>query len=564
MSVDENIPVPVVDIAQQLGLLDPEVELYGKHMAKVDYSRVLSRLADRPQGKFIVVTGMTPTPLGEGKTVTSIAIGQAMTMLGMRVCNTLREPSKGPSFGFKGGGCGGGRCQMIPMENINLHFTGDIYAVEAAQNLCSSVIDSSILFGNPLDIDSRQITWPRCIDMSDRALREVVVGLGSKVNGYPRQDGYVITPATETAAIHSLATSLADLRDRLERTVIGFSRSNKPVTCGDLKVAGAMTALLIDALKPNLVQSTEHHPVFCHGFPFANIAHGNSSVLADMVGLKLCDYVISESGFGTDCGFEKLMNVKMKQSGINVDGAVIAVSVRALKHHGGAFHLRPGMSVADMKDVIEKEDLGAVERGGANLAAHVRNVRAFNVPVVVAINRFPGDTDRELDLARQMALEMGSDDAVVHDAWRRGGDGAIELANAVIKATDGASKNSPLYAEDASIKEKIETVATRIYGADGVDYSPLADGRIQLYSDLGYDNLCVNMVKTQFSLSHNPALLGAPCGWRLPVNDVRAPVGAGFLCPMTGNSLTMPGLPSRSSFPSIEVDVDSGKIQGLF
>ncbi|MCD6568178.1 MAG: formate--tetrahydrofolate ligase [Dehalococcoidia bacterium] len=556
--------LPIVDVAGKLGVRSDELELYGDFMAKIDHERVLQRVKDRPRGKFITVTGITPTPLGEGKTVTSIGLGQALVRLGLSACNTLREPSKGPNFGIKGSGCGGGYSQMLPMEKINLHFTGDIAAAEAAQNLCAAAIDSSIFFGNRLDIDPLSISWPRCVDVNDRALRRIVLSSGGKTESGSRNGNYVITAATEVAAIHSLAAGLADLRDRFGEAVIGFNNKGGSVTCENLKVAGAMTALLVDALKPNLVQSTENHPILCHGFPFANVAHGNNSILADLLALQLCDYVVSESGFGADCGFEKLMNVKVRQSSINVDCAVIVASIRALKQHGGAFHLRPGKSYETVRDAAEKENPGAVERGCQNLAAHIKIVKAFGVPAVVAINRFPADTERELNLACQAALAAGADAAVVHEAWGKGGAGAVDLARAVVKVVEKPVANKFIYAQGASIREKIEATATKVYGADGVVYAPPAREKIKKYSDLGYDGLCLNMVKTQFSLTHDPEMLGAPAGWTLPIQDIGLCAGAKFICPLTGNFLTMPGFPSSPSFASVDVDLSTGKIRGLF
>jgi len=558
--------LPITEVARTLGLQDDELEPFGRAMAKIDYASVLSRLANRPPGKFITVTAMTPTPLGEGKTVTSLGIGQAMATLRYSVCNVLREPSKGPTFGIKGGACGGGYAQMLPMEHINLHFTGDIAAVETAHNLAAAAVDASLLHGNPLRIDPLAITWPRCVDVNDRALRDVVIGLGGRANGYPRQTGYCITAASETAAIHSLAQGLADLRQRFGRTVVGFTADGKPVTCEDLKVAGAMTALLVDALKPNLVQSIENHPVIVHGFPFANVAHGNNSVLGTLTALKLADYVVSESGFGADCGFAKLMDVVARQTpGLNVDCAVIVVTIRALKQHGGAFHLRPGASYAKVKEAAETENLPAVERGcRTNLAAHIKIVKTYNVPVVVAINRFTSDTDREIDLVRRLAVELGADEAESHEAWARGGEGAIDLARAVVRATERASPNRFFYAGDAPIKEKIEATAVTLYGADGVDYAPLAEERIKLYTSLGYNTLALNVAKTHLSLTDDSTLLGAPTGWRLHIRDVQACVGAGFVYPLAGVFPTMPGLPSKPAFMAVDVDVKTGRIKGLF
>lgn len=558
--------LPINEVAKKMGVKEDELELHGNHMAKIDHAKVLERQKNRPNGKFITVTAMTPTPLGEGKTVTSLGIGQAMAKLGVNVCNALREPSKGPTFGIKGGACGGGYSQMLPMENINLHFTGDIHATETAHNLCAAAIDTTILLKNPLNIDPLSVTWPRCVDLNDRALRDITVGLGGKLNGYPRQTGYCITVASETAAIHALTSGLADLRERFRRTVIGFTYDGKPVTCEDLKVAGAMTALMLDAIKPNLVQSTENHPVICSGFPFANVAHGNNSALGSLVGLKLCDYVVSESGFGADCGFAKLIDVKLRQTpGLTVNCAVIVSSIRALKQHGGAFHMRPGMAYAKVKEFAEKENMPALEKGcRTNLAAHINIVKAYGVNAVVAINRFTSDTDKEVEMVRKIALELGADDAVPHNAWAEGGDGAIDLAKAVIKAADKPSKIKFLYEGDASIKEKIEATATKLYGADGVDYAPAAETKIKLYTELGYNKLALNMAKTHLSLTHDPSIVGAPKGWRLQVRDIKACVGAGFLYPLTGTFPVMPGLSSDPAFKRVDVDLKTGNIRGLF
>ena len=558
--------VPIGEVAERLGVLDEELLPYGHVMAKIDARSVLDRLQAAPDGKFITVTAITPTPLGEGKTVTSLGLGQALALLRHRVCNVLREPSKGPTFGIKGGACGGGYSQMLPMENINLHFTGDIHAVESAQNLAAAATDNTLTHGNPLHLDPLSVTWPRCVDANDRALRDIVVGLGGRANGLPRQAGYSITAATETAAIHSLAQNLGDLRARFGRTVFGFTSEGTPVAGDDLKVSGAMTALLADALMPNLVQSTENHPVICHGFPFANVAHGNSSVVAAMVARKLADYVVSESGFGSDCGFAKLMDVVVRQTpGLAVDCAVVVATVRALKQHGGAFRLRPGMAYSKVKEAAETENLAAVEAGcRSNLAAHINIVHAYGVPAVVAINRFTSDTEAEIALVRRLALELGAEAAVLHDAWGLGGEGAIDLARAVIQATERPVDNHFFYAADASIEEKIEATATRLYGADGVDYSPLAKERLRLYTDLGYQTLTLNMAKTHLSLSDDSSRMGAPRGWRLSIRDIRACVGAGFLYPLAGEFPTMPGLPSRPAFMAVDVDLATGKIKGLF
>ncbi|MBI2934853.1 MAG: formate--tetrahydrofolate ligase [Chloroflexi bacterium] len=560
----EAILDPITKVAERAGIKDEELEPYGKYMAKINYDLLLERLKNKPNGKFITITAMTPTPLGEGKTVTSLTLGQALVKLGKNACNALREPSKGPTFGIKGGAAGGGYSQMLPMENINLHFTGDIHAAESANNLAAAAIDNHIHHGNKLGIDPNNVTWVRGEDLNDRALRDIVVGLGGKLNGYPRQTGYSITVATEAAAIHALAGGLKDLRERFARTVIGYTYDGKPVTCEQLKVAGAMTALMVDAIKPNLVQSTENHPIICSGFPFANVAHGNNSVLADLVGLKLCDYVVSESGFAADNGFVKIIDVVVRQSGIPVNCAVIVASIRAMKQHGGAYHFKPGQSYKTVKAAAETENLDALRKGFANLAHHLKIVKTYGVPAVVAINRFTSDTDREIELVRQMAKEAGAEDAVPHEGWAKGGEGGIDLARAVIKACEKPAKINFLYADDAPIKEKIEVNATRLYGADGVDYLPAAEERIKLFEKLGYNKLCLNVAKTHLSLSHDPNLLGVPKGWRLPVRDIKANVGAGFVYPLTGAFPTMPGLPSEPAFINVDVDLKTGKIKGLF
>ncbi|MCD6452570.1 MAG: formate--tetrahydrofolate ligase [Acidobacteria bacterium] len=551
---------PIVEIARELGILEEELEPYGKYMAKISLD-ILDRLKDRPSGKFITVTAITPTPFGEGKTVTNLGVGLGMARLGKKVINTLREPSKGPTFGIKGGACGGGYAQVLPMENINLHFTGDIHATESAHNLCAAAIDASILHKNPLNIDPLSITWTRAVDVNDRALRNIVIGLGGKANGYPREAGYDITAATETAAIHALAVNIKDLRERLGRVVVGFTYDGKPVTAEDLKVAGAMTVLMKDSLKPNLVQSTENTPVIVHGFPFANVAHGNNSVLADMIALKLADYVVTESGFGSDCGFEKLVNVKCRQSGLKVDCAVIVATIRALKMHGGAFTIKPGQKLDP--EVAGKVDMEALERGCENLRRHIEIVKMHGVPAVVAINRFTTDTDEEIEFVRKKAIEFGAEDAVPHEAWAKGGAGATDLAKAVIAACEKGSDFHFLYPDDLSIKEKIETLATKIYGASSVSYEPLAEKKIKLYTELGYDKLPINMAKTHLSLSHDPNWKGAPSGYTFPIRDIRASVGAGFLYPIAGKMQTMPGLPTKAAFQAVDID-ETGKTVGLF
>ncbi|MEA1963891.1 MAG: formate--tetrahydrofolate ligase [Candidatus Aerophobetes bacterium] len=559
---------PTNEVAKDAGILDEELEPYGRYMAKINYNKVLERLKDRPNGKLITVTAITPTPLGEGKTVTAFGLGQGLYKLmhqkGKRVINTFRQPSKGPTFGIKGGASGGGYSQALPMENINLHFTGDVHAVETAHNLCAAAIDASILHKNRLNIDPLNINWTYCQDLNSRALREVVLGLGGRRNGYPRVANFDITVATETAAIQALTTGLKDLRERIGRTVVGYTYDNKPVTCEDLKVAGAMTVLLRDALKPNLVQSTEGHPMICHGFPFANVAHGNNSVMANMVALKLADYVVTESGFGADCGFVKLIDVASRQSGGKVDCAVIVASIRALKEHGGVFHLRPGMPLSAVKKAIETENLPGVEKGCENLARNIQIVKMYGLPAVVAINRFTSDTDREIELVKRKALESGADGVAVSEAWAKGEDGALDLANEVLKAVEKPHEMKFLFPDDISIKEKIETIARKVYLADGVEYSSGTNRKIKLYTDLGFSRMTVNVAKTHLSLSHDPDWKGVPRNYKLPVRDIRASVGAGFFYPICGAMQTMPGLPTRPAFVDVDIDPETGKIKGLF
>lgn len=575
---------PIMEIAKSIGIMEEELDQYGKFMAKIDLS-ILERLKGKPNGKFITVTAITPTPLGEGKTVTSIGLGLGLAKIGKKVINTTRQPSKGPTFGIKGGAAGGGYSQVLPMENFNLHFTGDVHAIEAANNLCASAIDASIMHNNPLNIDPHQVTWRYCVDLNSRALRDVIVGLdgardniqyndkgfvksvtigeGTSLNGFPRRTGFDITVATETMAILALAANLQDLRKRIGRAVIGYTYDGKPVTTEDLKVAGAMTVILKEAIKPNLIQTTENTPVIAHCGPFANVAHGNNSVLADMIALKLADYVITESGFGADIGFEKLMDVKCRQSGIKVDCAVIVASIRALKMHGGGFLLKPGQKYSSVKELAETENLPALELGCENLAKAISIVKTFGIPAVVAINKFTSDTDAEIELVRKKAIEAGAFGVALSEAWAKGGDGATELAEVVVKAVETPHEMRLLYPDDISIKEKIETIATKIYGANGVSYEPLAEERIKLYTSLGYDKLPINMAKTHLSISHDPNLKNVPKGFVLPIRDIRASVGAGFLYPLCGTMTTMPGLPSRPAFVDVDID-EEGKIVGLF
>jgi len=552
----------IMDIAKDIGILEDEIDLYGRYMAKIDLS-ILERLKDKPVGKFISVTAITPTPLGEGKTVTALGLGQGLAKIGKKVMNTNRQPSKGPTFGIKGGAAGVGYSQVLPMENINLHFTGDIHAIETAHNLCAAAIDNHISHGNKLGIDANNVTWRYCQDLNSRALRDVVVGLGGSANGYPRQTGFDITVATETMAIIALASGLKDLRERIGRAVVGYTYDGNPVTTEDLHVAGAMTVLLKEALKPNLVQTTENTPVITHAGPFANVAHGNNSALADMIALRLTDYVVTESGFGADIGFEKLVNVKCRQSGLKVDTAVVVASVRALKMHGGGFLLKPGQKYANVKEQAETENLPALEKGCANLAKAISIVKTFGIPAVVAVNRFTSDTDAEVELVKKMALESGAFAVEVSEAWAKGGNGTTKLAEAVVKAVEEPHEMKLLYPDSASIKEKIEAIATKIYGADGVIYEPLAEKRVKLYTKLGYDKFPMNMAKTHLSISHDPTLKNVPKGFMLPIRDIRASIGAGFLYPLCGAMSTMPGLPSVPAFEAVDIDED-GKTVGLF
>jgi formate--tetrahydrofolate ligase len=552
--------LPIVEIAKSIGLDEDDLELYGKYKAKVSLD-VIKKFASRPSGKYIDVTAITPTPLGEGKTVTTIGLSQGLVGIGKKVITCIRQPSLGPVFGIKGGAAGGGYSQVIPMEDFNLHLTGDIHAVSIAHNLLAAFMDTSILKGNPLNIDPFSITWRRVVDVSDRALRQIIIGLGGKENGYPRETGYDISVASEVMAILALTTGLQDIRERLGRIVIGNTYDGKAVTAEDLRCAGSMTVLMKDAIKPNLLQTLEHTPCFVHAGPFANIAHGNSSILADQMAIKLAEYVVTESGFGADCGAEKFMNIKCRYSGMKPDAVVIVCSVRALKMHGGGFKFVPGQKVN--KEDMERENVDAVIKGSENLQKQVENMLYFGVPVVVAINRFTADTDREVEAVRKAAIDAGADDAVISDVWAKGGEGGKELANAVVKAAEKSSDFKFLYPLDISIKEKIETIATKIYGADGVDYLPLAEEKIRLYTKLGYDNLPICMAKTHLSLSHEPNLKGRPRGFRVPIRDVMASIGAGFLYPLLGEMRTMPGLPAEPAGTRVDIDKD-GKIVGLF
>ena len=550
---------PIAEIAAGLGIEEDELELYGRYKAKVTLS-LLKRLAGRPDGTYIDVTAITPTPLGEGKTTTTIGLAMALNRVGSKTIAAIRQPSLGPVFGIKGGAAGGGYAQVVPMEDFNLHLTGDVHAISLAHNLLAAMIDNSITHGNKLRIDPLSITWPRVVDVSDRALRKVVVGLGGRENGQPRETGFDIAVASEVMAILGLTTSLRDLRQRLGRIVIGLDQDGRAVTAEQLGTAGAMAVLLRDAIKPTLLQTVENTPVFVHAGPFANIAHGNSSILADMMGLKLADCVVTESGFGADMGMEKFMNIKCRYSGLVPDAVVMVCTVRALKMHSGRYRVVAGRP---LDPGLTREDLKAVEDGCANLDKQIDNARLFGVPVVVAINAFATDTPAEIDVVRRRSIAAGAEGAYVSEVWGKGGAGGEELARAVLAAAERPKSFRFLYELDWPVKKKIETIAARIYGADGVDYLPAAEQQIAKYTELGYGDLPICMAKTHLSISHDGALKGRPSGFRVPIREVRASLGAGFLYPLLGEMRTMPGLPSEPNTWKIDID-DDGNVVGLF
>ncbi len=546
---------PIQEIAEKAGIRDDELELYGRHKAKVDFMAVLDRLKDRPDGKLIDVTAITPTPLGEGKTVTAIGLAESMNAIGVDTMLALREPSLGPVFGIKGGAAGGGYSQLIPMEDLNLHFTGDIHAVGVANNLLAAMVDSHLMHGNELQIDPLTISWRRCVDLNDRSMREIVNGLGGRLNGIPRQTGFDITVASEVMAILGLATSLKDLRERLGRITFGYSTSGKPLTAEDIGAAGAMTALLKDAIKPNLMQTLEGNAALVHAGPFANIAQGNNSIIADKVAMKLADYVVTESGFAADMGAEKFMDLICRYGGFAPSAVVITCTMRALRMHGGL--------PADA-ELLKAQDDAALEKGCENLAKQVENMKYFGVPVVVTINRFAFDRDHEVEIVRKLARAAGAEDAVPISVHALGGDGGQEAAEVIKAAADKGGDFKFLYPLEASIKEKIEIIATKIYGADGVDYLPEAEAKIKLFTEQGLDKLPLCMAKTHLSLSHDPALKGRPRGFRVPIRDIRPATGAGYLYPLLGEMRTMPGLPKRPAAVDVDIDVETGRIIGLF
>ncbi|ERM93344.1 formate--tetrahydrofolate ligase [Caldanaerobacter subterraneus] len=538
------------DVAAKLGIEEDYLEYYGKYKAKISPA-LWDKIKDRKDGKLILVTAITPTPAGEGKTTTTVGLGQALAKLGKKAMIALREPSLGPSFGIKGGAAGGGYSQVVPMEDINLHFTGDIHAITAAHNLLAAMIDNHIHHGNELNIDIRTITWKRAMDMNDRALREIIVGLGGKANGYPRQDGFIITVASEIMAILCLSHDLMDLKRRLGDIIVAYDKDGNPVTARDLKADGAMAVLLKDAIKPNLVQTIENVPAFVHGGPFANIAHGCNSLIATKYGLKLADYLVTEAGFGADLGAEKFFDVKARFGGLTPNAAVVVATVRALKMHGGV-----------KKEDLQKEDVEAVRRGIENLEKQVENVRKFGVPVVVALNKFVFDTEREIEEVRKACDRIGVDMAVA-EVWEKGGEGGIELAEKVIKAADTPSNFRFLYDVNLPIKDKLHIIATEIYGADGVEYTASALKDIANIEKLGLDKMPIVVAKTQYSLSDDPKLLGRPRGFKITVRELRISRGAGFIVALTGDIMTMPGLPKHPAAENIDID-ENGRIKGLF
>ena len=546
----ETEMLPISEIAKTAGVDEKYLEQYGKYKAKVDYN-ILNEVK-RPDGKLILVTAINPTPAGEGKTTTTVGLADGMRRMGKNVLVALREPSMGPVFGEKGGAAGGGYAQVVPMEDINLHFTGDFHAIGAANNLLAAMLDNHIYQGNALNIDPRQIVWRRCVDMNDRQLRFVVDGLGGKTNGMPREDGYDITVASEVMAVLCLASDITDLKNRLARLVVAYTRDGKPVTAGDLKAQGAMAALLKDALKPNLVQTLEHTPAFVHGGPFANIAHGCNSVTATKIAMRLADYTVTEAGFGADLGAEKFLDIKCRMAGLKPSCVVLVATVRALKYNGGVPKAETG-----------KENLEALEKGLPNLLRHVENITTvYKLPCVVAINRFPQDTEAELALVERKCKELGVNVAL-SEVWGKGGEGGIELAKEVVRLCDQPNDFSFSYELDLPIKDKIEAIVKRIYHGDGVNFTANAEKQIKQLTELGYDKMPICMAKTQYSFTDDQTKLGAPTGFTITVRNVKVSAGAGFLVALTGEIMTMPGLPKVPAAERIDVD-ETGKISGLF
>ena len=542
---------PIKEIASQVGLVEDDLELYGKYKAKISLEAI-SKVKDNKDGKHVLVTAINPTPAGEGKTTTMIGLSQALNKLGKKSIVAMREPSLGPCFGVKGGAAGGGYAQVVPMEDINLHFTGDIHAITTANNLIAAMLDNSIQQGNPLDIDTRQIVWKRVVDLNDRALRHIVVGLGGKVNGVPREDGFDISVASEVMAILCLATSLEDLKQRAGRMIVAYNHAGEPVTVDDIKATGAVTLLLKDAIKPNLVQTLDHTPVFVHGGPFANIAHGCNSVMATQLALKLGDYAITEAGFGADLGAEKFLDIKCRQAGLKPDAVVIVATVRALKMHGGV-----------AKKDLGEENLEALRKGIENLEKHIENIAKYNLPSVVAINAFPTDTEAELQLLNEICKNKGVDVAI-SKVWAQGADGGIELAEKLLEILETKEANfAPLYGLELSIEDKIKTVAKEIYGADDVVFTKKVLTKIKKYTEQGLGNLPICVAKTQYSLSDDPTLLGRPEGFTVTISDLIPNTGAGFLVAISGDIMRMPGLPKVPAAVNMDID-EEGTIVGLF
>lgn len=542
---------PIKEIAEKVGLDEDDLELYGKYKAKISLEAI-SQLKEKENGKLILVTAINPTPAGEGKTTTMIGLSQALNKLGKKSVVAMREPSLGPCFGVKGGAAGGGYAQVVPMEDINLHFTGDIHAITTANNLIAAMLDNSIQQGNPLDIDTRQIVWKRCVDLNDRALRHIVVGLGGKVNGVPREDGFDISVASEVMAILCLATSLEDLKQRAGRMIVAYNHAGEPVTVDDIQATGAVTLLLKDAIKPNLVQTLDHTPVFVHGGPFANIAHGCNSVMATNLAMKLGDYAITEAGFGADLGAEKFLDIKCRQAGLKPDAVVIVATVRALKMHGGV-----------KKTDLAVENLDALKKGIENLEKHIENIHKYHLPSVVAINAFPTDTKAELELLKEICKQKGVDVAI-SEVWAKGADGGIELAEKLLEVLDTKEAHfEPLYDLNLPIADKIKVIAKEIYGGDDVTFTKKVMNKMKKYEAQGLGQLPICVAKTQYSLSDDPTLLGRPHGFVVEINDLIPNTGAGFLVAISGDIMRMPGLPKQPAAVNMDIDED-GKIVGLF
>ena len=547
----EAVMEPIVKVAEKLGIKEDELELYGKYKAKIS-DEYMDSIKKNPDGKLVLVTAINPTPAGEGKTTTSVGLGEAFGKLGKKAVIALREPSLGPCFGIKGGAAGGGYAQVVPMEDLNLHFTGDFHAITSANNLCAALLDNHIQQGNELGIDTRQVVWKRCLDMNDRVLRNVVVGLGNKMDGTVREDHFVITVATEIMAVLCLAEDMDDLKDRLSRMVVAYTFDGKPVTAGDIHAVGSMAALLKDALKPNLIQTLEHTPALVHGGPFANIAHGCNSVRATKTALKMADYVITEAGFGADLGAEKFFDIKCRMSGLKPDAVVLVATIRALKYNGGV-----------PKADLGAENLEALEKGIANLEKHIENLQKYEVPVVVTLNSFLSDTEAEIAYVKKFCEDRGCEFAI-SQVWEKGGEGGIELAKKVLETLEKKESHfHVLYGDELSLEEKIAAVSREIYGADGVVYSPAAQKQLKKLTELGFGRLPVCMAKTQYSLSDNPDLLGRPQGFEINVREAYVSAGAGFVVVLTGAVMTMPGLPKTPAAFGIDVN-EEGRITGLF